>query len=93
MADFCRGCAEEIFGLSKDGLFSDDLAGITKPEDWAEGRAACVICEGCGPIQVDPVGNCVSADYIEMGKEGHGLPWVVQDTPIEGNSVLTPVVN
>jgi hypothetical protein len=62
MADFCMQCSVETFG-------SDfrELAGITKPESWAEGRSACVICEGCGPIQVDPEGKCVSEDCQEHG--------------------------
>jgi hypothetical protein len=39
--------------------------------DWKEGEEGkylgtftCVLCEGCGPIQVDADGNCVSEDCI-----------------------------
>lgn len=57
MSDFCRQCSIHIFG--QDGR---DLAGITTASEWREGRARTVLCEGCGPIQVDPDGRCVSAD-------------------------------
>jgi len=70
MADFCRQCSIDIFGEDHR-----ELAGITTQEAWEDGRAACVICEGCGFIQVDPEGNCVSFDCLAKGKAGHGLPW------------------
>lgn len=57
MADFCKACSEEHF--DKD---FGELAGITTGEAFADGRAAVVICEGCGPIQVDPEGRCISVD-------------------------------
>lgn len=71
MADFCKQCS--IDSLGED---YKDLAKITTLEDWQSGKAVCVICEGCGFIQVDPEGNCVSPDCLCSGKEGHGLPWV-----------------
>lgn len=58
MADFCNQCLDEL------GLPRGDLAGITSPADWAEGRAVRVICEGCGFVQVDPDGNCVTVDCL-----------------------------
>lgn len=70
MADFCEACCREM------GFDGGDLAERTKPEDWAEGKACSVICEGCGFIQVDPKGNCVSKDCIRKGAPGHGLPWL-----------------
>ena len=70
MADFCKACSIDIF--EKD--FGDHAA-ITTEKDWDEGMACVVICEGCGSIQVDPEGNCVSPDCLEKGKEGHSLPW------------------
>jgi len=70
MADFCRQCSIDLFGED-----FGDLKGLTDPESWAKGLAACAICEGCGWIQVDPAGNCVSSDCLEKGKPGHGLPW------------------
>lgn len=63
MADFCKQCALEIFGEDMS-----DLAGLTTKEDWDNGTAALALCEGCGFIQVDPEGNCVSADCLR----GHG---------------------
>lgn len=71
MADFCKACSIAMFGEDYK-----ELAGITSPEFWQEGTAAFAICEGCGCIQVDPEGNCVSKDCLCKGKEGHGLPWV-----------------
>lgn len=75
MADFCKECARLLFGQE----MPCDLHGITTVEDWAAGKAVAVICEGCGPIQVDPEGNCVSPDCLQAGKPGHGLPWVGQE--------------
>lgn len=60
MADFCKQCSEDKFGED-----FKDLAYITAVDDWKEGKAAVVICEGCGPIQVDPDGNCISDDCLE----------------------------
>lgn len=57
MSDFCKQCALAIFGES--AYVDGDLAGITSKEDWDEGKAAEVLCEGCGAIQVDPEGNCL----------------------------------
>ncbi len=70
MADFCKQCSYDTFG--KD---FGDLAELTQLENWLQGLAQCHICEGCGPIQVDPEGNCVSEDCIKKGEAGHGLPW------------------
>ena len=56
MADFCNQCADDL------GLPRGDMSGITTGADWTAGRAAIVLCEDCGPIQVDPQGNCVSPD-------------------------------
>lgn len=61
MAEFCRQCGTDLFGIG------DDLAGITEPERYAAGEACVVICEGCGVIQVDPDGNCVSKDCLKKG--------------------------
>jgi len=69
MADFCRHCAIE------HGFPETDLADITPQEMWEQNRAAVVTCEGCGNIQVNPLGECVSEDCLEQGKPGHGLPW------------------
>lgn len=64
MADFCKQCSIEMF----DQDF-EELAGITSHADWQEDKAAVVICEGCGPIQVDPEGNCVSKDCLKKHTE------------------------
>ena len=72
MAEFCNACAKAIFGDDTPG----DFARSTDEASWAEGRATVEICEGCGPIQVDPDGNCVSIDCECAGQVGHGLPWI-----------------
>lgn len=59
MADFCKQCSLDLFGVD-----FNELANITSVDDWVLGKACCVICEGCGPIQVDPKGNCIS-DCLE----------------------------
>ena len=59
MADFCRDCSIQIFGRDYR-----DLAGITTEGNWKSDYAAWVLCEGCGPIQVDPNGNCVGGNCL-----------------------------
>jgi hypothetical protein len=34
-----------------------------------------VICEGCGLIQVDQLGQCISKDCLKQGQYGHGMPY------------------
>ena len=57
MADFCRQCSTSIFRED-----FKDLAGISTERDTSKGLFASVLCEGCGSIQVDHVGTCVSLD-------------------------------
>lgn len=61
MADFCAQCTDELFGPDVD----NDLSGIITEQDTAGGFvSSVVICEGCGPIQVDHLGKCVSPDCL-----------------------------
>lgn len=62
MADFCLQCSGEHF----DGP-TNDLAGLSTPENTAVGLFPIVLCEGCGAIQVDHTGRCVSIDCLEHG--------------------------
>jgi len=65
MADFCKQCSIESFGED-----SRDLAGITSKEEEQKGLYRLVLCEGCGPIQVDSEGRCISTDcYKRHGGE------------------------
>lgn len=68
MAEFCKQCSLNYFG--KD---FEDFKGITTVEDWAKDMAACVLCEGCGSIQVNPDGECISEDCLKRGhKDANG---------------------
>jgi hypothetical protein len=60
MADFCRDCMPD----------STDFVGLTDTDSWKDGRAALVLCEGCGAIQVDPDGYCLGycQPYESPGK-------------------------
>lgn len=60
MSEFCQQCSIVTWG--KD---LEEFKGLTTKEDWAAGKAALVICEGCGVIQVDPDGKCVSEGCLE----------------------------
>jgi hypothetical protein len=55
MAGFCKQCSIEVFG--KD---YGDMRGITKQSDVADSKYACVLCEYCGPCQVDCDGKCIN---------------------------------
>ena len=61
MADFCRQCTTDLFG--EDVI--NDFAGMTTKEDEKQGRFALVLCERCGPIQVNTVGGCISSDCFK----------------------------
>ena len=52
MADLCHQCAMGIFGED-----SGDLAGLSTPDDTRAGLFPVLICEGCGPVQVDHAGH------------------------------------
>jgi len=54
MADFCHQCALDTFGED-----IGDLAGISTPADTEAGLFPIVLCEGCGPVQVDHTGRRV----------------------------------
>jgi len=60
MADFCKKCSIKTFG--KD---YGDFANIVSPEEEARGLVVTVLCEGCGPIDVNHRGECVSPDCEE----------------------------
>lgn len=63
----------------------DDMLGLTEREDFKKGLAAVVLCEGCGPAQVDPEGHCLGdcwGDYFT--KEKHICRYCLfKDTPAE----------
>lgn len=44
-----------------------DLSGLSTEADTANGLYCFTICEGCGYIQVDHLGNCVTPDCLENG--------------------------
>lgn len=73
MASFCKACSIDTFGQD-----FNDLAGITSPAEWAAGRSCSVLCEGCGPIRVDPHGNCATANCDCAGQLGHGMPHLIE---------------
>ena len=66
MADFCTQCSVEHFG--KD---HGDFEGISTESDTKKGLFANVLCEGCGRIQVDHTGRCVSEDCACYFKDCH----------------------
>jgi len=59
MADFCEQCAKDL-----DFPYGDFREMTTKKE-WDKGLAARVLCEGCGPIQVDLKGRCVTKNCLK----------------------------
>jgi len=62
MADFCKQCSIEMF--NKD---FKELANLSTEEDTKNGLFPMVLCEGCGYIQVDHTGVCVSEDCLRKG--------------------------
>jgi hypothetical protein len=60
MSDYCEQCSTAIFGED-----FGDMAGLSTEDDTNKGLFPVVLCEGCGAIQVDHTGKCVSHDCIE----------------------------
>jgi len=65
MADFCLQCNDRLFGPT----IPNDFVDISKEEDTLNGRYITVLCEGCGMVQVDHTGRCVT-DCLQH----HGPP-------------------
>jgi hypothetical protein len=65
MAEFCLQCNGDMFGHE----VKNDFVGLSTPDDTLKGLFALVLCEGCGPCQVDHTGRCISNDCLEK----HGL--------------------
>lgn len=63
MAEFCKQCAEEMG-------FEPDFVNLTDEQEEAAGLYACVLCETCGPIQVNRKGECISDDCFCRGPKG-----------------------
>ena len=67
MAEFCRQCSMEMFGTDFGDFFD-----MSTEEDTKEGTFPLVVCEGCGVVQVNHLGECISVDCLKSGhlKEG-----------------------
>ncbi len=65
MADFCTDCSIEMF--DKD---FKELAGLSTEEDTKNELYCMALCEGCGPIQVDHTGKCISGDCLVKHEKG-----------------------
>ena len=55
MADFCKSCAEEMWGPE----IPSDLRGLITQEEVDKGHMMRVLCEGCGLVHVDPDGSVI----------------------------------
>lgn len=62
MADFCKQCSTELFGED-----FGDFVGLSTIKQTEEGLYPLVLCEGCGAIQVDHTGKCMSCDCLRNG--------------------------
>lgn len=94
MADFCMQCSEEMFGNDHK-----ELANQCTLADNVKGLFAVVLCEGCGPCQVDHEGRCVGGDLCKhkveknygeaattTGAGDAGLPSPVEGNPADGQT-------
>lgn len=66
MADFCKQCSEEYFGYDAKDFVSESL---TESMFINEGKILLSICEGCGYIETNHLGECVSLDCEKHGEE------------------------
>lgn len=61
MAEFCKQCGDDMWPPGTPV----DLAGLSTEADTKAGLFAVVLCEGCGPTQVDHTGTCIASDCYE----------------------------
>lgn len=65
MADFCKQCSFDMWGEDYG-----DMKGLSTEEHSKSGLFSLVLCEDCGPCQVDHEGSCVSEDCFKChGKQ------------------------
>lgn len=62
MARFCAQCSIEIF--TED---FGDFANLSRPIDTLFGLYPLVLCEDCGPTQVDHTGTCIFHELDQHG--------------------------
>lgn len=67
MADFCKQCSIENFGSDYG-----DLANLSTEKNTKNGIFPVVMCEGCGTIQVDHEGTCLSCYKQHAGWKNYG---------------------
>lgn len=66
MADFCKQCSIQLFGQDYK-----ELAGLISEEEVKKGMGAVVICEGCGFVLVNHLGECLGGEACQ---ENHKPP-------------------
>lgn len=59
MSSCCKQCSIVMFG--KD---SKDFANLSDEQDTAAGFYPIVLCEGCGPTEVNHLGECIVDDCL-----------------------------
>jgi hypothetical protein len=67
VADFCKQCSEQIFGPG-----TGDFDGMCTLEDNKNDQYSVVLCEGCGPTQVNYLGECVATDHENLSARMRG---------------------
>jgi hypothetical protein len=69
MADFCKQCSKKLLGMD-----TNDLTGLSTAEDTQKGLFPVVLCEGCGAIQVDHLGECQGGCMRKHERRDNGDP-------------------
>lgn len=64
MAEFCEYCSKLMWNEE----LPVDLAGLSTEEDTLNGLVVSVLCEGCGEIEVDHTGKCLTHSEDEHRK-------------------------
>lgn len=58
MAEFCVECAKEMWGKEIDS----DFNGILSENEFKKGQLLSVLCEGCGYIYVNHLGQKIDEE-------------------------------
>ena len=63
MAEFCKQCNKEVFDIDVS-----DFKGQSTEADTKKGLYISVLCEGCGFILVDHMGECIDRNCPKHGR-------------------------
>tara|TARA_B110000495_G_scaffold13247_1_gene9514 strand:+ start:939 stop:1139 length:201 start_codon:yes stop_codon:yes gene_type:complete len=65
MAEFCLECAREMWGEEIDS----DFKGLLTEEEFKKDKLLSVLCEGCGNIYINHLGQKINEENFKSIKK------------------------